>query len=88
MQGAPANPTPANVINMSLGVYSAEGCTPAFQEAIRQVRAKGILIVAAAGNDADEAAHYMPATCPGVLAVGAGSTPMASVRPTATTAST
>jgi serine protease len=71
VQGAPLNPTPAKIINMSLGMYSPTGCSASFQAAIKQVNARGILIVAAAGNQADEAAHYAPAACNGVVTVGA-----------------
>ncbi|WP_346287485.1 S8 family peptidase [Zoogloea sp.] len=69
--GAPANPTPARVVNMSLGGWSPGGCTYAYEEALNRVRSTGALIVAAAGNNDDEAANYVPAACDGVMTVGA-----------------
>jgi serine protease len=65
--GAPANPYPANVINVSFGASGA--CDAAYQSAINAVRAKGIALIAAAGNDSG--AVLAPASCPGVIAVTA-----------------
>jgi len=48
----PANPHPARVINMSLG--SSGTCTkdgPAYIDALTALRNKGVVVVAAAGND-------------------------------------
>ncbi len=71
--GVPANSNPANVINMSLGSLSANGCSTssAYQTAINQIKARGVLIVVAAGNSNAEAASYVPASCEGVMTVGA-----------------
>jgi serine protease len=71
VQGVPNNPRPAQILNMSLGVYSPEGCTATFQNVIRQVKSRSVLIVVAAGNESDEAASYVPASCSGVVTVGA-----------------
>jgi serine protease len=68
-----ANPNPARVINLSLG--SAESCDPAvnvggaraYVDAISQLNAAGVVVVAAAGNDGLTVG--MPANCPGVIAV-------------------
>ncbi|MEE4299300.1 MAG: S8 family serine peptidase [Pseudomonadales bacterium] len=58
---------PADIVNLSLG-------SPAFSEAerraIEEVRARGIIVVAAAGNDADDAPRY-PAAYDGVVSVAA-----------------
>lgn len=62
----PTNPNPAQVISMSLG--SNDSCNQAYQGAIDAIRAKGILIVASAGNDGQ--AVNTPANCSGVVAVG------------------
>jgi len=65
--GVPANPNPARVINMSLGSEGA--CTQAYINAIADVQALGVVVVAAAGNTAGHAVTA-PANCPGVIAVG------------------
>ena len=57
------------VINMSLG--GAGACTSVLSSAIQAARSRGIVVVAAAGNEARDAAGYAPASCPGVIAVGA-----------------
>ena len=68
--GVPANPNPALVINMSLGGYT-EGCLPAIADAIAQVRAKGAVVVVAAGNEADDSQFYSPAGCSEAFTVAA-----------------
>ncbi len=64
--GAPANPYPARVINLSLGGDGV--CTAAYQEAVNEILSAGTAIVAAAGNGAGHAVT-VPADCPGVIAV-------------------
>lgn len=44
------NPNPAQVINLSLGAL--DECSNTFQEAIDAITSKGIVVIAAAGNDA------------------------------------
>lgn len=63
--GAPPNPHPARVINLSLG--SSGECTAAYQSAITRLAAAGTLVVASAGNDNGPVG--VPANCSGVLAV-------------------
>ena len=64
----PANPNPARVINMSLG---GEGvCTQAYKDAMADISAAGVIVVASAGNSAGHAVSS-PANCPGVVAVAA-----------------
>jgi serine protease len=66
--GAPANTTPARVVNLSLGAI--EECTAPYVNAVEELRARNVLVVAAAGNDgANEVAA--PGNCPGVVAVTA-----------------
>ncbi|MDE2298310.1 MAG: S8 family serine peptidase, partial [Burkholderiales bacterium] len=60
-----ANPNPAKVINLSLGASGP--CDAAYTDAVRQVNAAGVVVVAAAGNDG--LAVGTPASCPGVIAV-------------------
>lgn len=70
--GVPTNPHPAQIINMSLGGASPGGCSgTVYPEAINQIKAKGALIIVAAGNSDSEAANYVPASCDGVVTVGA-----------------
>lgn len=67
--GVPTNPTPAQVINLSLGGYSPTGCTRNYRDAIAEARGQGALLVVAAGNEADDYSQYVPANCEGVLTV-------------------
>jgi len=61
----PANPTPARVVNLSLGSNGA--CSPAYRDLIAQMRARGATVFAAGGNDSGPVGE--PANCPGVVAV-------------------
>jgi serine protease len=63
-----ANPHPARVINLSLG--SAGSCSAAYRDAVSQLTAAGVVVVAAAGNE-EGLAVGTPANCPGVVAVAA-----------------
>lgn len=69
VDGVPDNPTPARVINLSLGsdgdCASASG--RAYREAVAELRQAGVTIVASAGND--NGAVNLPANCAGVIAV-------------------
>ena len=67
--GVPANPNPASVINLSLG--GEMPCSRLEQEAFNSVRAKGITVVVAAGNENMDASRSAPANCEGVIVVGA-----------------
>ncbi|KVC17131.1 peptidase S8 [Burkholderia diffusa] len=67
--GVPTNPTPAKVINLSLGGVGA--CSATFQQAIDDVNAKGVTVVVAAGNDGLSTGLDQPANCRGVISVGA-----------------
>ena len=59
------NPNPAKIINMSLG--GTGSCPASYQDAVNQITAKGILIVASAGNEGGPV--DAPANCAGVVAV-------------------
>lgn len=64
------NPTPAQILNLSLGgVMSAESAAP-LCDAISEVRRRGVLVFAAAGNSGTADVHY-PAACPAATAVAA-----------------
>lgn len=67
--GVPTNPTPAKIINLSLGGVGA--CSATFQQAIDDVNAKGVTVVVAAGNDGLSTGLDQPANCRGVISVGA-----------------
>ncbi|MBX9817036.1 MAG: S8 family peptidase, partial [Burkholderiaceae bacterium] len=67
--GAPNNPHPAKVLNLSLGSEST--CSSTFQDAINDVRATGSLIVVSTGNEGTTDSITQPANCKGVLAVTA-----------------
>jgi serine protease len=71
--GVPANPHPAQIINMSLGSADQGACTPEVQSVIDAALAQGITraIIVSAGNDSDDVANHIPANCHGVLSVAA-----------------
>ena len=69
VQGAPVNPHPAKVINLSLGGFGE--CPAGVQELIDDALAQGTVVVASAGNETDDASFYSPANCSGVITVGA-----------------
>ena len=62
----PANPTPARVLNMSLG--GTQACSQGYIDTIGRVNAKGAVVVVAAGNSGGNAVGS-PANCPGALGV-------------------
>ncbi|MBU6483166.1 MAG: S8 family peptidase [Betaproteobacteria bacterium] len=72
--GVPANPTPAEVINLSLG--GTGNCDPVYPPVIAAAYAHGVTraIVVAAGNGATDVANDTPANCPGVIAVASTTT--------------
>jgi serine protease len=65
VSGAPANPNPAKIINMSLG--STGSCPQSYADAISQLTALGVLVVVSAGNEGGPV--DTPANCAGVAAV-------------------
>ena len=67
--GLPANPNPADVINMSLS--SAVTCQPFVQSAIDEAIGRGVTVVAAAGNRFSTIANASPGGCYDIIAVGA-----------------
>ncbi|MEL6289673.1 MAG: S8 family serine peptidase [Pseudomonadota bacterium] len=71
IDGLPDNQTPAQIINLSLGGLSSDGCPAAFQRALEQIARKGILVIAAAGNEGSPASTAMPANCNDILTVAA-----------------
>lgn len=81
------NPTPAKVINVSIGstyfpdpalgededdaVAAAQAACPVFESAMSQARALGAVTVVAAGNDTAPAEWTVPGVCDGAFSVGA-----------------
>ena len=72
--GAPANPHPAQVVNLSLGAYG-EPCTAGEDALLASLLSPTGLraIVAAAGNNAADANGNFPSSCPSTIAVTATS---------------
>jgi serine protease len=62
----PANPYPADIINLSLGGMGG-ACPSDYQSLVAQLASMGVLVVASAGNQSGPV--DIPANCPGVLAV-------------------
>ena len=69
--GVPANPNPADVINLSLGGSGA--CGASYQNAFNELNAAGVVSVVAAGNSGVNASGARPANCDGVITVAATS---------------
>ncbi|WP_240974588.1 S8 family serine peptidase [Crystallibacter degradans] len=67
--GVPANPNPADVVNMSLGGSGA--CSNTSQAAIDYAYNAGAAVVVAAGNENQDALNSNPANCEHVITVAA-----------------
>ena len=64
------NENPADIINLSIGLMKA--CPASMQDAIDEVTAQGVIVVAAAGNDMVPTDFYAPAGCRNVVTVAGG----------------
>lgn len=69
VSGVPANPTPARVLNLSLGGTGA--CSTTEQNAINAARSRNSIVVIAAGNDNEPVSLHSPGNCGGVVSVAA-----------------
>ena len=69
--GVPDNTDPAEVLNLSLGGSGSCLSTSVTQLAINGAIARGVTVVVAAGNENTDAASKTPASCAGVITVGA-----------------
>ena len=68
VDGAPANPYPARIINMSLGSPGTCGAEAGgYQDVIAQLQARGVVVVISAGNEGGPVDE--PADCAGAIAV-------------------
>ena len=65
VSGVPNNPTPARIVNLSLG--GSGTCSAAYSAAVNEIVAHGALVVVSAGNEGGPV--NSPANCEGVLAV-------------------
>ncbi|WP_251145144.1 S8 family serine peptidase [Streptomyces sp. McG3] len=68
IDGVPANPNPAEVVNLSLGGES-NGCPVYYQRTIDRMVARGTTVVVAAGNSNVDVANATPANCNNVITV-------------------
>eukprot|EP01061_Rhynchopus_euleeides_P039594 TRINITY_DN6791_c0_g1_i1.p1 TRINITY_DN6791_c0_g1~~TRINITY_DN6791_c0_g1_i1.p1 ORF type:complete len:793 (+),score=23.04 TRINITY_DN6791_c0_g1_i1:81-2459(+) len=69
VSGVPANPNPAQVINLSLG--AEETCSQYLQSVITKVTSIGVTVVVSAGNENKDASLFAPGNCASVITVGA-----------------
>ncbi|WP_046657667.1 S8 family serine peptidase [Lysobacter capsici] len=74
ISGVPANPNPAEIINLSLGGNVPCSQMPAWQAAVNLAAANGSTVIAAAGNSNNDVAGTTPAGCNNVISVAASST--------------
>lgn len=70
--GVPANPTPAKVVNLSLGGASST-CPSVYQNAINGAVSRGTTVVVAAGNSNANASGFTPANCANIINVASTS---------------
>lgn len=68
VKNAPANKTPARVINLSFG---GPGASAILSSAIKEAISRGVVVVAAAGNQNTDAQNIYPAAVQGAVTVGA-----------------
>jgi serine protease len=78
VRGVPANPTPAHVVNLSLGGMATRAsertaACRVYNAVAKAGRARGTLFIAAAGNEGDNANRAVPASCSEFVSVGATS---------------
>lgn len=66
VDGVSRNPTPADVINMSLGGF---GESEAMNDAVASAVAEGAIVIVAAGNDDTDASELTPANTPDAITV-------------------
>jgi serine protease len=67
VSGVPTNPTPAKVLNMSLG--GSGSCSTTTQNAINAAVGAGAIVVVAAGNSNADASNFNPANCANVITI-------------------
>jgi serine protease len=65
VNGVPLNPTPAKIVNLSLGSEGA--CTQLYQQTVNELAERGVLVVASVGNEGGPVSA--PANCVGAVGV-------------------
>ena len=65
VDGVPANPYPAQIINMSLGAVGS--CPASYQQMVDELVSEGVLVVVSAGNEGGPV--DAPANCAGVAGI-------------------
>ena len=68
--GVPDISEPVDIINLSLGGYSGEGCNQYEQNVYDKARKNGVVVFVAAGNSNEDAGTFVPASCNNVITVG------------------
>lgn len=71
VRGVPDNPTPAKVVNMSMGTDSYQNCDTATANAVQDVLQAGVTMLTAAGNYSTDAFGSYPGNCYGTINIGA-----------------
>lgn len=71
VNGVPANPHPARVINLSLSSQQTAACSQAYADAMTHARGQGAAVVIAAGNRSGNADLYPPGNCASAFTVAA-----------------
>lgn len=76
VKGAPKNPNPAKILNLSLyaDFIPLTHCDPRVQKTVTTLYQKGVLIITGAANDDANARGYSPAGCHHVITVTAVNT--------------
>ena len=71
VSGVPANPTPAKVLNLSLGGSGTCSAGSLYGSSISGAIARGATVVVATGHENESLSNHPPANCAGVIAVTA-----------------
>ena len=72
VSGVPVNPTPARVLNLSLGGFrSGQTCDSVYATAITGALSRNAVVVVSAGNNNWDSSFNTPANCGGVITVAA-----------------
>lgn len=71
VSGTTKNRTPARVLNLSIQTEADLACPAVLQKAVDGARARGAVVIAAAGNASKSSQKSVPANCDGVITVAA-----------------
>ncbi|NBC94727.1 MAG: S8 family serine peptidase [Deinococcus-Thermus bacterium] len=70
VEGPPTRAAPVQVANLSLGTAGSYEVVPALEQAVRDARERGVLVIASAGNEGRARGVTAPANGPCAVAVG------------------